>query len=132
MKEKYGYIMKRIFQKMMKMIILKENGEIWNFQGKFKIKEIGVELSIINGKFKILYYYNKIIIIKDEGDILKGKEMVKIKRDMFGELIFDGIAGLFHKEKHGYYTFIFNKCLIIEGKEKNIILWENLVLEDIF
>ena len=108
------------------------NGKIWNFQGKFKIKEIGVELSIINGKFKILYYYNKIIIIKDEGDILKGKEMVKIKRDMFGELIFDGIVGLFHKEKEGHNTFIFNKCLIIEGKEKNIILWENLVLEDIF
>ena len=58
--------------------------------------------------------------------------MVKIKRDMFGELIFDGIVGLFHKEKEGHNTFIFNKCLIIEGKEKNIILWENLVLEDIF
>ena len=94
------------------------NGEIWNFQGKFKIKEICVELSVINGKIKILYYYNKNIIIKDEGDIVKGKEMVKIKSDMFGELIFDGIAGIFHKEKDGYYTFIFNIYLIIEGKGK--------------
>ena len=75
-------------------------------------------MSVINGKIKILYYYNKNIIIKDEGDIVKGKEMVKIKSDMFGELIFDGIAGIFHKEKDGYYTFIFNIYLIIEGKGK--------------
>ena len=37
---------------------------------------------------------------------------------MFGELIFDGIAGIFHNEKGGHYTFIFKKCLIIEGKGK--------------